>query len=60
MSKNNMSDELQVLLDTGFFNKVNTLKDNQIIAKKFDNFKIFIHYFKNKESVLKIDSIHYN
>ncbi|RRD39383.1 RepB family plasmid replication initiator protein [Leptotrichia sp. OH3620_COT-345] len=49
--------ELQILLDTGFFNKINILKDDQILEKHFETFKVYVHYFKNKESVIIISVI---
>lgn len=49
--------ELQILLDTGFFNKINILKDDQILEKHFETFKVYVHYFKNKESIIIISVI---
>ena len=52
--KNNLDDEFQELLDSGFFNKLNVLKNGEILEKKFDNFNILVHYYTLQESLIKI------
>ncbi|MDO5088807.1 MAG: replication initiation protein [Leptotrichiaceae bacterium] len=57
LRKHELTHELQTLLDTGFFNKINILKDDQILDRHFETFKIYVHYFKNKESIITISII---
>lgn len=57
LRKHELTHELQILLDTGFFNKINILKDDQILDRHFETFKIYVHYFKNKESIITISII---
>ena len=52
--KNNLNIEFQELLDSGFFNKLNILKNNEILEKKFDNFNLYVHYYTLQESTIII------
>lgn len=52
--KNNLNIEFQELLDSGFFNKLNILKNNEILEKKFDTFNLYVHYYTLQESTIII------
>ena len=52
--KNHLDDEFQELLHSGFFNKLNILKNGEFLEKKFDSFSLSVHYYTLKESSIKI------
>ena len=54
MRQHHLENELRILVDDGYFNEILTLKDKQILKKNFYDFKIFIQYFQNAKSVIKL------
>ena len=54
MRQNHLENELRVIVDDGYFNKILTLKNKQILKKDFYDFKIYIQYFQNTKSIIKL------
>ena len=54
MRQNHLENELRTIVDDGYFNEILTLKNGQILKKDFYNFKIYIQYFQNTKSTIKL------
>ncbi len=54
MRQNHLENELRVIVDDGYFNEILTLKNKQILKKDFYDFKIYIQYFQNTKSIIKL------
>lgn len=54
MRQNHLENELRILVDDGYFNEILTLKNEQIMEQSFTDFKIYIKYFQNAKSQIKI------
>ena len=52
--KNHLDDEFQELLHSGFFNKLNILKNGEFLEKKFESFSLSVHYYTLQESSIKV------
>ena len=53
MRQNYLENELRIIVDDGYFNEILVLKNKQIMEKRFYDFKIYIQYFQNTESIIK-------
>lgn len=53
MRQNYLENELRIIVDDGYFNEILVLKNKQIMEKRFYDFKIYIQYFQNAESIIK-------
>lgn len=53
MRQNHLENELRIIVDDGYFNEILVLKNKQIMEKRFYDFKIYIQYFQNAESIIK-------
>lgn len=53
MRQNHLENELRIIVDDGYFNEILVLKNKQIMEKRFYDFKIYIQYFQNTESIIK-------
>ena len=53
LRQHHLENELRVIVDDGYFNEILTLKNEQIMEKNFYDFKIYIQYFQNSESIIK-------
>ena len=53
MRQHHLENELRTIVDDGYFNEILTLKNKQIIEKNFYDFKIYIQYFQNSESIIR-------
>ncbi len=53
MRQHHLENELRIIVDDGYFNEILTLKNGQIMKKNFYDFKIYIQYFQNAESIIK-------
>ncbi len=55
--KNNLNMEFQELLDSDFFYKLNFLKDDEVLEKRFDTFNVYVHFFTRQNTTIKIHTI---
>ena len=53
LRQNHLEKELRIIVDDGYFNEILTLKHTQVMEKNFYDFKIYIQYFQNSESIIK-------
>ena len=53
MRQHHLENELRTIVDDGYFNEILTLKNKQIMEKNFYDFKIYIQYFQNSESIIR-------
>lgn len=53
LRQNHLENELRIIVDDGYFNEILTLKHTQVMEKNFYDFKIYIQYFQNSESIIK-------
>ena len=53
LRQNHLENELRIIVDDGYFNEILTLKHTQAMEKNFYDFKVYIQYFQNSESIIK-------
>ena len=54
MKRLELNTELQTLFDTRLFYRTSLLKDGHILEEDFGTFKLYVHYNRKTESIIRV------